>query len=112
MFRVINTNMLELLILLDTSGDVEARRSNRRIIIARIVIIYGGLTDILSARRFRLSELLTMSKSGGVDFVPPGREGRESLLVVDTDGAVGSCRQVRCQLGAGMESCNSKRRIQ
>ena len=40
---------------------------------------------------FRSSKLLTASKSGGVGFIPPGRKGRESLLVVDTDGAIGSC---------------------
>ena len=39
-----------------------------------------------------------MSMSGGAVFTSPGSEGRESLLMVDTDGMGGFCWQGCYQL--------------
>jgi len=90
MFRVINTDTLELLIWLDRGGTFDTCHLSRESITARVVVPCDGLTDIVNTGRFRSLRLLTLSKSGGVGFTCSEREGRDSLLVVDTDGAMGS----------------------
>lgn len=92
-FRVINTDMLGFLVILDHRGDVRTCPSNRKTFAAGVVIPYGGLTDTLNTRRFPSLKLLTVSRPAS-----SGREGRESLLAVDTDGTRGSCWQGGCQL--------------
>jgi len=95
MFRVIDTDTLELLVSLDRGGTVSTCHPNRESVTAGVVVSCGGLTNILNTRKFLSLKLLTLSKSRGVGFVSRGREGwggregRESLLVVDTDGAMG-----------------------
>ena len=90
--RVIYTDTLELLVSLGRGRTVNARHPNRESITAGVVVPCGGLTDILNTMRFQPFELLTLSKSRGGGFASRGREGRggwdgrESLLVVDTDG--------------------------
>lgn len=90
MLRVINTDTLELLLSLDRGGTVDICHPRRESITARVVVSCGGLANTLNTRTFWPLKLLTLSKSGGADFTSSGREGRESLLVVDTDGAMGS----------------------
>ena len=89
MFRVISTDTLEFLMMLDCGGDVQTCRSNRKTLTAGVAIPGGGLAEALNARRFRSWKLLTVSMSGGAVFTSPGSEGRESLLIVDTDGTGG-----------------------
>lgn len=88
--RVINTDTLESFISLDRGGIVDACHPSRESLTTSVVISCGGLTDSLNTREVRCLKLLTLSRSAGADFTSPGREGRESLLVVDTDGAMGS----------------------
>jgi len=76
---------------LDRGGIVDIYHPSRKSITAMVMVSCRGLTDTLNIRIFRPLKLLTLFKSGGADFTSPGsegREGRESLLVVDTDGAM------------------------
>ena len=91
-FGVINTDTLEFLMALNRRS-----RSNRKILTMGVVIPRGGLADTLNTRRFLSLKLLTVSKSRGAVLTSSGREGRESLLLVDTDGTEGSCWGRYCQ---------------
>jgi len=92
--KVINTDTLEFLVMLDHRGDVQACGSSKWTLTAGVVIPCGGLADTLNTRKFTSLKLLTVSKSGGADLTSSGREGRESLLFVDSDGKGGCCRVV------------------
>lgn len=59
MFRVIKTDALEFLGIWDRWESVVTCCSNRKALTTMVVILYGGLTDILGARRFRSLRVLT-----------------------------------------------------
>jgi len=90
MLEVINTDTLEFLVMLDHRWDVQACRSSKWTLTTGAVVPCEGLAETLNTRSPSL-KLLTASKSGGADLTSPGREGRESLLLVDTDGTGACC---------------------
>lgn len=52
MFRVISTDTLEFLMMLDCGGDAKTCRPNRKTLTAGVAIPGGGLAEALNARRF------------------------------------------------------------
>jgi len=97
-FRAINTDTLGFFMMLDHRGDVQACYPDRKTLVTGVVIPCGSLADTLNTRGFLSLKPLTVSESGGIVLTSPGREEKESLLSVDTDGMGGSCWGDCCQL--------------
>ena len=98
-FGVINTNVFKFLGILDRRWSIDACDSDRKTLTARVTVLSGGLVDSLSRETLQSLESLTASRSG-VTGASLGWEGRESVLVVETDGGTGSYGQGCCKLFA------------
>ena len=97
-FRAINTDTLVFFMMLDHRGGVQVCRLDRKTLATGVVIPCGSLADTLNTRGFLPLKSLTVSESGGGVLTSPGREEKESLLSVDTDGTGGSYWGDCCQL--------------
>lgn len=75
-FRAINTNMLEFFGIWGRWLSVETCRSDRKVLTARVAILYGGLAHIFNIRRVSVFEGTHVVDvwSGGDNFSRKGGE--------------------------------------